>query len=272
MPEYAFDLDTSVTPSDGGGRWRGHVTDRWDIGDVPNGGYVLAIALAAVRGAVRQPHPLTVTAHYLGPCRHGDVDVVVDVLKQGRSLSTATARLVQENMTRLALLATFGDLASQRGPTLVTAQPPELPPPDACGDPSERPVGMGFAVRPPIVDRVEFRPSPATAARLAERNDTARLEGWIRLADGRPLDVDCLPLLVDATPPAVFGALQTGWVPTLELTVHVRGQPTGSAWLKVASSTSALIDGLLEEQVELWDEAGNLVAMSRQLARLLPPA
>jgi len=271
VPEFAFDVDTAVVAS-GDGRWRGQVSDRWDIGAVPNGGYVLCIALASVRAAVRQPDPLTVTAHYLGPCGHGEVDTVVDVLKEGRSLSTASARLMQGGQTRLAVLATFGDLASQRGPTLVTAQPPELAPPDECGDPKDRPVGLGFSGHPSIQDRIEFRPSPATVERLRQRGGAARIEGWIRLADGRPLDVHCLPLLVDAAPPAVFGAMETGWVPTLELTVHVRGRPAPSTWLKGAASTSALINGLLEEEFALWDESGNLVAMSRQLARLLPPS
>ena len=270
MPDFAFDADTAVIPA-GGGHWLGRVTDRWDIGLVPNGGYVLCVALAAVRASVRQPHPLTVTAHYLGPCRHGDVDIIVDVLKEGRSLSTTSARLVQDGQTRLAVLATHGDLDAQHGPTLVTARPPELVPPDACGDPKDRPVGLGFPAHPSIADRIEFRPSPATVDRLQQRGGGARLEGWIRLTDGRPLDVHCLPLLVDATPPAVFGAMETGWVPTLELTVHVRGRPA-SPWLQAATGTRALIDGLLEEECELWDEAGHLVAMSRQLARLLPAA
>jgi len=270
VPEFAFDVDTVVAPTDPG-RWRGQVSDRWDIGAVPNGGYVLCVALAAVRAAVRQPHPLTVTAHYLGPCRHGDVDMVVEVLKEGRSLSTASARLVQDGQTRLAVLATYGDLASARGPTLVTARPPLLDPPGAGGEAEERPVGLGFSAHPSIADRIEFRPSPATAEHIQRRDGAAHLEGWIRLIGDRPLDVHCLPLLVDAAPPAVFGAMETGWVPTLELTVHVRGRPS-SPWLKAASSTRVLIDGLLEEDCELWDEDGRLVAMSRQLARVLPPA
>ncbi len=261
-----FDADTVVVPA-GPGRWSATVSDRWDIG-VPNGGYVLCAALAAVRAECGQPHPLTVTAHYLSPCLHGDAIVDVVVLKRGRSVSTATATLVQEGRTRLAVLATYGDLRAQNGPTVVTAAPPQLPPPDECGFIGDRPAG-GFGRRPAIADLVEFRPSPESARALVARGAPARLDGWIRLTDGRPADPDRLVLLVDSAPPAVFAVMATGWVPTLELTVHVRGVPA-PGWLRAAIRTRVLVDGLLEEECDLWDVDDHLVAMSRQLARVQP--
>ena len=207
-------------------------------------------------------------AHYLAPCLHGPAEIEVDVLKQGRSLATASARLIQEGRIRLTVLASYGDLRSHSGPTLIIATPPDLPPPDQCGFTGDRPVGDGLP-RPAIADQVEFRPSPSTAAALVTRGSPAHLEGWIRLTDGH-LDVACLPLLVDAAPPAVFAAMATGWVPTLELTVHVRAEPA-PGWLRAAITTRVLVNGLLEEECTLWDDGGQIVAMSRQLARMLPP-
>ena len=262
----SFDADTEVSAA-GPDRWTANVTDRWDIG-VPNGGYVLCVALAAVREALQRPHPLTVTAHYLSPCAHGDASIDVTVLKQGRSVSTASAVLAQGGRARVAVLATYGDLRAQSGPTLVTGAPPVLPPPDACGFVGDRPAWIGE--RPAIADRVDFRPSPASAQALAARGAPAHLEGWIRLADGREPDTDCLPLLVDTAPPAVFAVMATGWVPTLELTVHVRAVPA-PGWLRASISTRVIVDGLMEEECELWDDDDRLVAMSRQLARILPP-
>lgn len=265
---FAFDEDTAVEAV-GPGRWRGSVSGRWNIGAAPNGGYVFCIALAAIRGSVRQPHPLTATCHFLGPCAGGPVDIDVEVIKEGRSLSTATARLEQHGRTCVVVIASFGDLGSQSGPSLVTAGPPELPAPDDCGFPGDRPAPVGFPT-PAISELVDFRPTPTTASRLQSRGAAPLLEGWIGFHDGRPVDVDCLPLLVDASPPAIFAAIETGWVPTLELTVHIRALPT-PGWLADKIATRVLVDGLLEEECELWDSAGRLVAMSRQLARVLPP-
>jgi acyl-CoA thioesterase len=259
--------DTRVTPA-GPGRWAASLSGRWDI-SVPNGGYVLCVALAAVRAEVAQPHPLAVSAHYLATCAHGPACVDVTVLKEGRSLSTASAVLSQGDRPRVAVLATYGDLRAASGPTLVSLEAPSLPPPEECAFIGDRPAG-GLDGRPPIAERVEFRPGPASARALVDRGAPARLEGWLRLAGGEPLGPEHLPLLADASPPAVFAALQTGWVPTIELTVHVRAVPA-PGWLRARIETRVLIGGALEEDCTLWDADGSVVAMSRQLARILPP-
>jgi len=262
---FAYDIDTAVVPA-GAGRYTGTLTDRWHIGVVPNGGYVLGVALNAIGQTVHHPHPLTASSHYLGPSEAGPVEVQVEVLKEGRSLSTAIARVIQGGRARLTTIASFADLAAQTGPTLLTLDPPALPPPDECV-PRRPPTA---AVATAFHHVIDFRPSPRTAGWIdAERGQPAQIEGWIRFADGRPPDAQALPMLCDAMPPALFAAMETGWVPTLELTTHVRGVPA-DGWLAARVATRALMDGLAEEDCELWDSAGRLVAMSRQLARILP--
>jgi acyl-CoA thioesterase len=91
--------------------------------------------------------------------------------------------------------------------------------------------------------------------------------GWVRFADGRPPDLRALALMADSLPPSVFNLGAAGWVPTLELTVHFRAKPA-PGWLLVGFRTRFLINGYLEEDGEIWDSKGDLVAQSRQLARL----
>ena len=81
----AFDTDTAVVGL-GGGRYRGSVSPRWNIGTNPNGGYVLAVALAALREEVGGRRPFSVTAHFLSPCTDGEVEIEVDAIKQTRVL------------------------------------------------------------------------------------------------------------------------------------------------------------------------------------------
>jgi hypothetical protein len=95
------------------------------------------------------------------------------------------------------------------------------------------------------------------------------ITGWIRFADGSEPSVLSLLLMVDAYPPTLIGGLEVGWVPTVELTTHVRARPA-PGWLLGTFRTRFLIDGLLEEDGELWDSEGRLVALSRQLAIALP--
>jgi Acyl-CoA thioesterase C-terminal domain len=94
------------------------------------------------------------------------------------------------------------------------------------------------------------------------------IQGWFKLADDRPLDPIALLLVVDALPPVTFDLGLPGWAPTLELTAHVRAHPA-PGWARVRHATRNISGGQFEEDCEVWDARGRLVAQSRQLA-LLP--
>ncbi|HYD49896.1 MAG TPA: thioesterase family protein [Terriglobales bacterium] len=258
---FELDQDTLVTCA-ADGIYSAHLSDRWSIGHVPNGGYLLAVVMSALRHALPAPDPLAINAHYLRPGTPGPAEVHVEVVKLGRRFSTAAARLVQGGKESLRVLATYGDLSAMEGPTFADAAPPQLgkPPREA---PRREPGGMT------IRERFDLELDPATTGFLrGERAEHAEIRGWLRFADGRPHDVHALGLIADAFPPAIFQKVEPGWVPTLELTVHVRARPR-SPWLAGVFRTRIAQHGLIEEDGELWDQDGTLVAMSRQLA--LPP-
>lgn len=261
---FEFDEDTEVTPAPGG--FRGTITDRWDIlGGRPNGGYLLAVATRALAGAVHHPDPVTVTGHFLRPPAAGPVDIGIEVLREGRGHTTAMAALRQEGREFLRVIATFGDLAAASGPTAVAAVPPVVPSPESCVDARETPMPT-WKEPPPFFHRLDLRlSSPAAAGDIL-----GLVQGWVRFADGRPPDVLSLPLFADAYPPAVFSVAPAAWVPTVELTVHVRARPA-EGWLTGSFRTRFLVKGYLEEDGELWDSTGRLVALSRQLAMTRGP-
>jgi len=120
------------------------------------------------------------------------------------------------------------------------------------------------------VQRVDVRLRPQDMG-FAQgwRSGEASVAGWFSFADGRPVDTLALLLVGDVLPPAVFNLeIPAGWVPTIEYTVHVRGVPAPGP-VACSFRTRFISGGYLEEDGEVWDSAGQLVAMTRQLA-LLP--
>jgi acyl-CoA thioesterase len=253
----------------GDDRWTAHVSDRWCIGDNSNGGYLVAIAVRAM--LQRSPHadPISVTTHFMRPgSGGGPADVSTEILRSGRTLTTARAIVSQNGSARLEVLAAFSDLpAASSGESSqthsLTSPMPVIPPPDQCVLRSGEEQGIEL----PILDRLDVMIHPGQAR--AKQAGRAEVSGWIRHADGAEPDPLSLLVFADAFPPSLFGLLGVvGWVPSVELTVHVRRRPQ-PGWILGRFTTTDLHDGRMIEDGTLWDESGALVAQSRQIALLL---
>lgn len=277
-----FDDETVVAPA-GSGTWAADISPAWNIGAVPNGGYSLAVVLGAIARDVGHVDPLSVTCHFLRPVEPGRRAVVTtDVVRSGRTVSTVGGRLSQDGRDRLVVMAAMGDLdgagaAAGDGtdetvgdePTgagtagWADVEPPDLPPPDRCVARTGDAQGVALALR----SRVEVRLHPDQAEPAA--GGDAEMSGWIRFVDGHPPDARGLVLFADAFPPSLFGRLgRVGWVPTIELTVHVRRRPV-AGWVMGRFRCDDLDGGRMIEDGALWDADGRLVARSRQLGLLL---
>lgn len=260
-----FDDDTRLTPLDEA-CFAGQVRPAWNIGANPNGGYLLALAARALQlRTPEQPDALSITAHYLRPGLAGQpCRVDTQLLRTGRHLSTLRATLAQDGGTRLELLAAMGRLDDTAPPPVLALPRPPMPPPEHCLPRSAPAQGVAL----PILQRLEVRLHPDDAQPGAAGR--AQLRGWIRFADGREPDALACLLMADAFPPAVFGLLgMVGWVPTIELTAHLRRRPA-PGWMLGQFWADDLSDGRVVEDGALGDATGQLVLQSRQLALLRP--
>lgn len=267
---YQFDSETAVrtvgTGSDGQYQFETHIEPHWNIGTNPNGGYLLAPLLRAMSEIADQNDPITVTSHFLRPGSGGtDASIDATVIRAGRGYSTLDARLVQEGRDRVVARAAFGSVGDPPDDThRITMEPPAMPGPDQCAHRS----GDAQGVDLPLLSRVEMR-LDTSGSSTGHGAPPAVVQGYLRFADGRPPDLLSLPLFCDAFPPPIFNRLgMVGWVPTLELTVHVRRRPA-AGWLRGRFECTDLADGRMIEDGHLWDSNGDLVAQSRQVALLL---
>jgi acyl-CoA thioesterase len=246
-----------------------HLDDSWAYGaGVLHGGWLLETITCAALESTGHPHPLAVSAHFVAAPRLGPAVVEVEPLREGRTVGSLRARLTQEGRPKVEVLISAGTLPpAGTAPFLLDAAPPSLPAPEACLR-HEVPAG---SPRNGIVENLEIRLDPATAQwTRGSSGGSAEVAGWIRPVDGRAVDPALLLTVSDALPPVTFDLGIPGWVPTIELTVLLRCQPV-EGWLRVVQRARSVLGGWLDEECEIWDSAGQLVAQARQLARYEQP-
>jgi acyl-CoA thioesterase len=261
---YEWDEQIAVVEQQPG-RYAADLSAGWLVGGGVNGGYQLAVLGNAISSALpAKPDPISVSAYFLSPGAAGPARVDVDVRREGRTVATVAAELVQDDTTRITALATYGDLGAWPDDVRTTAEEIELPPREQCVSNALAPPEVRRMA--PLMDRFEmlFHPDQVGWA-VGSPSGEGVLSAWFRMADGRDPDPLELLMVVDALPPVTFELGHPGWAPTLELTAHVRARPA-PGWLKVRHLTRNVAGGMFEEDCEVWDSAGRLVAQSRQLA------
>jgi acyl-CoA thioesterase len=266
--------EVTVEPA-GAGAWAVSLPERWNVGRNQNGGVVLAAAAGAASAAAGQPHPLSVTGHYLRATGAGPATVRATAVKRGRTASTAVAEVWQGDTERMRMIGTFGDLAARdRSQAPVAAVAPPIPGPESCADLFDllvqSPLGQRTLTR--SLRNFEIRVDPGRGWG-PDADGHPALSGWIRLGGEDTVGAPMLPGIADGFPPTLLSQAQLGWLPTLELTVHVLAVPVADEpWLRAELRTRTVAGGLVDEDGELWDASGRLVARFRQLCLLLDPA
>jgi Thioesterase-like superfamily len=255
-----------------------------------NGGVLMATVLRAVLDAAPNPHPVATSANFLRVPRIGPAEVQVSWLKQGKTASTARAALVQGGAPVVDMTVTTGTVprppvgagtgaadgadgpggpGAPGGEALDwTGTRPAFPAIADCVDLGSWPGTDGANGVAGFAAHARVLLDPATTGwRDGEPPGTPEMLGYVTLREPRDPDALLLALAVDALPPVVFGLGATGWAPTVELTWHMRAVPQPGP-LAVATRCRHVSGGWFDEEAEVWDAAGRLVAQSRQLARV----
>ena len=238
----------------------------------PNGGYIAAVLLRALQqrvgdvapdGPPRSPRSMTI--HYPAPPAVGPASITTDVVRAGRSLVTASARLEQNGKPMAVTIAAFSP--PWPGDAWHDEPAPDALAPDAVADRGRN--------RPPM-PFIQYWEHRFTRGDVVDPHGRAEIEGWIRLLEREPIDAPVIAAMTDAFPPAVFSRSDTpNPVPTVDLTIHFRaGVPVdgfdADQWVLGRFRTRTIAEGFLEENGDLWSPRGQLLAQSRQLAIVLP--
>lgn len=265
-----FDQAIATTGPGDGGVYRGRLTDDWGIGEAVNGGLLMALAASATGAASvsegGHSDALSFSGVFLSPGAPGEVDVRPTLLRTGRSMTTAQVVVTQPvdgvAVERFRALLTLGDLDRYGEAPRKTVAPPTMAPVTECISAENAPAGFS---KSGLLQRLDLRLDPETVGwAMGAPSRHGEMRGWLRLGDDREPDALSLLLALDAFPPVVFDLGSQGWAPTIEFTGYVRARPA-PGWLQVRTHADHVQGGLFNEDCQIWDSTGALVAHSRQL-------
>jgi hypothetical protein len=243
-----------------GGGWVADVPETWLQGRSLFGGLQSALALRALRTLVPSGIPLRVLqTTFVAPVPAGKVRVETRLLRQGKSVVHAEARLVNGGETACVVIGIFGAARASRA---IAA--PKRRPPAAGSEAFDLPFLPGLS--PSFAQHFQSRwlAGPLPFSRASEV--LAFIE--TRLRDPSPMNEEVLVALADLPPPMAFAMLDErvagsslSW--TLELLVTDLGRfPNAGNVLECELVAGG--DGYTSQSVTVWAPTGEALALSRQ--------
>ena len=255
-----FAQDTAVRRIDDT-TWEGDFSGDWNVGQVPNGGYALAMGAKPLAEMLPHRDPMTVNAYYVARTEPGPVRCEVEVLRVGKGTSTGMVRMIQNGETKIQIIGTYTDFDQISGENFSNINIPDMPAFEDCLD---TPIRENNELRKRLVQRM----STTNVRALEEGGDpSATWVGWTAFADGSEIDLFALLMFADSTPPPIFSVYGAkGWVPTLELSVQLHRRPEPGL-LRFMFNNPLMTHGVVAEDGLIWDSADNVVALVRQTAK-----
>lgn len=243
---------TSAPDTTGPVAFAGDLDESWASLLGVHGGYVTSLAVRAAESLFPGRDVRTVGATFLRPTQAGPVEIVLDVIRSGRSFTTVVARMAQNGRdvtnTRITMLSPVtGNEWSE-----PVAQRPV--PRDACVRFTPPPMIKHFGQADLLID-------PATVP-LGGADETV-VSGHVRPLEVRPFDAAWLTMIGDWFPPSPFRRLAppVGGV-SIDYTVHIhRTLPAGDdTWLEGVFEARTGRGGIALEHGTLATSDGAAVA------------
>ena len=222
------------------------------------------------------PHSTAISSsvQYLDRIDAKPFELEVEIFKASRGSSSGIVKLKQDDKICTTFTGTCSDFEFMKGHDDL-----QKPLPDIFTEKDKNDyvkmnydkISKGFT--PSFIQQLEclIHPDHAWWNRdidTKSKDNNARCSAFLEMEGGQP-DQFCLSFYSDILPPVVcnkYGPL--GWIPTITLTTHIRQLPTTSQ-LYVDFIATDINKGYFEQDCNIWDLNGNLVASSRQLTRIL---
>ena len=244
------------------------------VGNTPHGGYLMAIMHKALTNVLPHSTAISSSVQYLDRIDAKPFELVVETFKTSRGSSSGIVKLIQDKKICTTFTGTCSDFEFMKGYDDLQKPLPKIFKDKDKNDYVKMnydKISKGFT--PAFIQQLECLIHPDHAWWNREKgsdnsDNEARCSAFLEMEGGTP-DQFCLSFYSDILPPVVsnkYGPL--GWIPTITLTTHIRQLPSTSE-VYADFKASDINKGYFEQDCNIWDLDGNLVASSRQLTRIL---
>ncbi len=256
---HLFDNDIAC-PGNESFKFNTVITENWSINGVPNGGYLMAILANVMLSQTDKKMAQIITANYLSRCIPGKATLSVEKIALSKQYERLQVSLFQAGVERIRSIGTLSNKKVDGAYCKYEGPVPEMSAFEDC---------IPLPVTPhTLYDQLDIRLDPdSTGWMTGTLSDKSEHKGWVKFRDERQFDPPAIALIADAFPPPIFATQGIfAWVPTIEFSVNIRNLPK-TMWLKCVFRTRFISGGLLEEDGEIWDTSGQIIAISRQIAQ-----
>jgi acyl-CoA thioesterase len=238
----------------------------WAQGRATFGGLVAGLLysrLIAVLGDLGKDRVLrSATVSFIGAVAVGEIELKTEIFRSGKSVTQAEARLIQNGEVQAVLLASFGVARESTINVQSLYKAPEYK------QPAEIPAfPYQEGLVPEFFQQIDLR--WATGKTPFTGSDKPDFGGWMRWKDSfTNMTTAHLFALIDAWPPSVLPMFKK-FAPASSLcwTLELLAEPTGKSsdsWWQYEVITDHAKSGYGHAEAHIWDDEGQLIAISRQ--------
>ena len=245
---------------------------KYFVGNTPHGGYLLALMNKAMTEVLPHPSAINSNIYYLDRTEPEPAELHVEVVRRSKGSSMGQVKLIQNNKITCLYSSICSDFQYMKGHSGL-----ETPMPEIINSVQQDDFkvmnyeNFKLGSTPSFIQQLNMSVHPDHAwwdREISTDVAEARCSAYLELQGG-VADTFVLSYLADILPPVVqnkYGPL--GWVPTLTLTCNIRQLPKTNL-LFIDGIAKDISNGYFEQDCNIWDMSGNLVATSRQLAKIL---
>ena len=245
---------------------------KYFVGNTPHGGYLLALMNKAMTEVLPHPSAINSNIYYLDRTEPEPAELHVEVVRRSKGSSMGQVKLIQNNKITCLYSSICSDFQYMKGHSGL-----ETPMPEIINSVQQDDFkvmnyeNFKLGSTPSFIQQLNMSVHPDHAwwdREISTDAAEARCSAYLELQGG-VADTFILSYLADILPPVVqnkYGPL--GWVPTLTLTCNIRQLPKTNL-LFIDGIAKDISNGYFEQDCNIWDMSGNLVATSRQLAKIL---